>query len=166
MGPSCSPDGKWVVYSSLASGKFEIWKVSIDGGKPVQLTNAAEASSPSVSPDEKWIACSYKEEPQKPWELAILPFAGGKPVKTFKFLPATDPSAPPVWTPDGRAIAYIVQKGGVSNIVAQPIDGGAPRQLTHYDSGHIFWFDISRDGQLALARGTNSSDVVLIRNFR
>jgi len=166
MGPSCSPDGKWVVYWSLSSGKREIWKVSIDGGKPVQLTNAAGASLPSVSPDEKWLACSYKEEPQKPSELAILPFAGGKPVKTFKFLPATDPRARPVWTPDGRAIAYTVQKGGVSNIVAQPIDGGAPRQLTHYDSGHIFWFDISRDGQLALARGSQSSDVVLIRKFQ
>jgi hypothetical protein len=51
-------------------------------------------------------------------------------------------------------------------IVAQPIDGGAPKQLTHYNSGRIFWFDISRDGQLALARGSQSSDVVLIRNFQ
>jgi hypothetical protein len=59
-----------------------------------------------------------------------------------------------------------VQKGGVSNIVAQPIDGGAPRQLTHYDSGHIFQFAISRDGQLALARGGESSNVVLIRKFQ
>ena len=166
LGPSCSPDGKWVVYSSLSSGKFEIWKVSIDGGKPVQLTNVAGADLPSVSPDGKWLACAYEEEPLKPSELAILPFAGGKPVKTFKLLPAMDPSARPVWTLDGRAIAYTVQKGGVSNIVAQPIDGGAPRQLTHYDSGHIFWFDISRDGQLALARGSQSSDVVLIRKFQ
>ncbi|HET7100512.1 MAG TPA: DPP IV N-terminal domain-containing protein, partial [Terriglobia bacterium] len=166
MWPSCSPDGKWVVYWSLSSGKFEIWKVSIGGGTPVQLTNAAGAFSPSVSPDGKWLACSYKEEPQKPWNLAILPFAGGKPVKTFEFLPATDSSSTTVWTPDGRAIAYIVQKGRVSNIVAQPIDGGTPRQLTHYDSGHIFWFDISSAGQLALARGSQSSDVVLIRNFQ
>jgi serine/threonine protein kinase/Tol biopolymer transport system component len=164
MGPSCSPDGKWVVYWSLSSGKYEIWRVTIDGGKPVQLTNVAGAGPPSISPDGKWLVCAHQEDSQKPWELAILPFAGGKPVRTFKFLPATDPSPTLVWTPDGRAIAYTVQKGGVSNIVAQPIDGGTPRQLTHYDSGHIFWFDISSAGQLALARGTQSSDVVLIRN--
>ena len=60
----------------------------------------------------------------------------------------------------------MVQKGGVSNIVAQPIDGCTPRQLTHYDSGQIFQFDISRAGRLALARGTDFSDVVLIRKFQ
>jgi hypothetical protein len=71
-----------------------------------------------------------------------------------------------VGEPDGRAITYIVQKGGFTNIVAQPIGGGAPKQLTHYNSGRIFWFDIARDGQLALARGSQSSDVVLIRKFQ
>jgi len=68
--------------------------------------------------------------------------------------------------PGGHAIAYIVQKGGVSNIVAQPIIGGAPRQLTHFKSGSIFRFGLSRDGRLALARGSQSSDVVLIRKFQ
>jgi Tol biopolymer transport system component len=68
------------------------------------------------------------------------------------------------WTPDSRMVAYIVRSSGASNIVAQPIDGGVLKQLTHYDSELIFWFDISRDGQLPLARGSQSSDVVLIRN--
>ena len=69
------------------------------------------------------------------------------------------------WTPDSRAISYVVQKDRVSNIVAQPIDGGPHRQLTHYTSGPIFAFAWSRDGDLAIARGTQSRDVVLIRNF-
>ncbi|MEJ2010505.1 MAG: hypothetical protein P8Z30_20520 [Acidobacteriota bacterium] len=54
----------------------------------------------------------------------------------------------------------------MSNIVAQSISGGAPRQSTHYKSGLIFDFDVSRDGQLAIARGTQSRDVVLIRKFQ
>ncbi|MEJ2006740.1 MAG: protein kinase [Acidobacteriota bacterium] len=163
--PSCSPDGKWVVYHSLSNGRRQLWKVSIDGGKPVQLTNAAEASGASVSPDGKWIACLYRKSPRKPWEIAILPFEGGKPVKTFRFPPNREPSAPLTWTPDAQAVAYLVETHGVSNIVAQPIGGGAPRQLTHYDTDRIFAFSWCRDGQLALARGTRSSDVVLIRKF-
>jgi len=70
------------------------------------------------------------------------------------------------WMPDSRAFVYGVQKGGISNIVEQPIDGGPVRHLTRYTSGRIFGLDISRDGKLALARGTESSDVVLIRNFQ
>jgi len=164
---SCSPEGKWVVFMSGSGGKMGLWKVGLDGGKPIELATEGIATEPSISPDGKWIACIYKENSQTPWGLAILPFAGGKPVKSFQYVPAVDPwhSTDLVWTPDGRAITYIVQKGGVSNIEEQPIDGGAPRQLTHYDSGYIFRFDISRDGQLALARGSQSSDVVLIKGF-
>jgi hypothetical protein len=48
-----------------------------------------------------------------------------------------------------------------------PVGGGPPRRLTDFKSDSIFWFDFSRDGrQLALARGTQISDVVLISNFR
>ena len=37
--PSCSPDGKWVAFTSQQAGKWmTLWKVSIDGGEPTQLT--------------------------------------------------------------------------------------------------------------------------------
>jgi len=49
----------------------------------------------------------------------------------------------------------------------QPIDGGPPRMLTDFKSDGIFWFDFSRDGkQLAVARGTQTSDVVLFSDFK
>jgi hypothetical protein len=39
--------------------------------------------------------------------------------------------------------------------------------LTDFKTDQMFWFDFSRDGkQLALSRGTQTSDVVLIRDFR
>ena len=71
------------------------------------------------------------------------------------------------WTPDARALTYIDTTGGVSNIWSLPLDGGAPKQLTDFKTDQIFWFDLSRDGkQLALSRGTQTSDVILIRDFR
>jgi serine/threonine protein kinase len=168
--PSCSPDGKWVVYQSILSGSYELWKVSINGGKPVQLTaGTAIYRYPSISPDGNWLACLYKENAQASLEPAIVPFAGGKSVRTFS-IPSTAQLGGGrgvlAWTPDSRAVAYIVQNNGVSNIAEQAIAGGRPVQVTHYDSGHIFWLGISPDGRLALARGSQSSDVVLIRNFQ
>jgi len=36
-----------------------------------------------------------------------------------------------------------------------------------FKADRIFWFDFSRDGkQLALSRGTQTSDVILIKDFR
>jgi len=164
--PSCAPDGKSVVYHSNFSGKDSFWRVSVEGGKPVQLTRAGFLGFPFLSPDGKWIVSEHMENPQRPLELAIFPSAGGEPVKTFQIPSSFDPFVPLAWTPDGRAIAYLIRVEGVSNIMAQPLDGSPARQVTHYDSGRVFRFAWSRDGQLALARGTESRDVVLIKGFQ
>ena len=39
-------------------------------------------------------------------------------------------SSPMRWTPDSRSIAYVDTNG--SNIWSQPLDGGPPRQITHF----------------------------------
>jgi len=49
----------------------------------------------------------------------------------------------------------------------QPVSGGAAQQITKFATGLIFDFAWSRDGkQLLLTRGNESSDVILISNFR
>ena len=69
--------------------------------------------------------------------------------------------------PAGEAIDYVLTRKGVSNIWRQNLAGGTPKQITNFESGRIFDFDWSRDGkQLALTRGSESSDVILITNFR
>ena len=41
------------------------------------------------------------------------------------------------------------------------------KRITNFESGQVFDFDWSRDGrELALIRGSESSDVIMIRNFR
>jgi Tol biopolymer transport system component len=71
------------------------------------------------------------------------------------------------WAPDGQALDYALTRGGASNIWRQPLAGGPPKQITNFKSDLIFFFAWSRDGkQLALERGTISSDVVLISNFQ
>jgi hypothetical protein len=73
----------------------------------------------------------------------------------------------PRWAPRGKAIDYVLTRNGVSNIRQQNLAGGAPKQITNFESGQIFDFCWSRDSrQLAFTPGTESSDVVLISNFR
>lgn len=164
--PWCSPDGQWVVYHSLVQGMRTLHRVSINGGEPQQLTNYPSVC-PTVSPDGKWISCYYRSEAKAPWRLAIVSFDGGPPAQTFE-VPQNVVFASLVrWTPDGRALAYITDRDGVSNIWIQPLDGSPPRQLTDFKSDAIFWFDWTTDGrQLAVSRGAVTSDVVMIKDVR
>ncbi|HMY76850.1 MAG TPA: hypothetical protein PLQ88_33835, partial [Blastocatellia bacterium] len=69
------------------------------------------------------------------------------------------------WSPDGRALTYIVKRQGISNLWSKPIDGGEPKQLTNFTSDQIYRFAWSRDGKfLACERGMTINDVVMIRS--
>lgn len=157
-----SPDGRWVTYTSCLN-KCTVWKVGIDGGQPVQLTDRFSQAA-VFSPDGKQIACRYLDQPNGQYQLAILPSEGGAPIKTF---PLASGVSNRRWSIDGRALIYGITQKDVTNLWAQPIDGSPPKQLTNFASEIIFGFDLSRDGkQVALQRGTASSDVVLISNFK
>jgi Tol biopolymer transport system component len=164
--PWCSPDGQWVVYHSLVLGKRALHRVSINGGEPEQLTDYSSVC-PSISPDGMWISCYYRPDAKAPWKLAIIPFAGGPPVRTFEVPENVVFTSLVRFTPDSRALAYITSRDGISNIWIQPLDGSPPKQLTDFNSDQIFWFDWSPDGRrLGVSRGALTSDVVLIKDLR
>jgi TolB protein len=163
-----SPDGQWIVYQSNANNRQAIRKVSFSGGQSTQLNDEGTfADTPALSPDGKQVACYYQTDPNGPAKLSIVPIAGGPPTKTFAAQVTGVHQTELRWTPDGRAIVYVVTRAGVSNLWAEPVDGSAAKQLTNFTTDLIFAFDFSRDAkQLALSRGTRTSDVILISDFK
>jgi hypothetical protein len=161
--PALSPDGRWLVFTRIQGGKYVLMKVSSEGGTATQLGNS-NLGWPSVSPDGRWIACANAVGGNQPSRLAMVPFAGGQPAKVFSA--PYGAHAPLRWPPDGHAISFINSVNGADNIWEQPVAGGPPKPVTHFTSGKIFWFAWSRDGRLALSRGAESIDAVLIRNFK
>lgn len=166
--PSCSPDGRWVFYMNLeraGADRPTIGRVSIDGGEMKTLTRDF-AGYPSVSPDGKMLACLYAEGPGPiPWRIAVYPFDGGRPIKTF---PQPLQSQTIRWTPDGRGLTYYENPAsGASKLWVQQLDGGQPRLLAEFEADRIFGLDWSRDGDfLACVRGLWATNVALIRDFR
>jgi Tol biopolymer transport system component len=159
----CSPDGKWVVFSS---NDHKMMRVPIEGGVSVELfTDRLGSVTPAISPDGKWIAFAYSELADVPTpKIGLISAEGGPMVKNFGY---------PIgagrvhWSPDQKGLQYLLTRSGASNIWEQPLAGGAPHPVTDFTSGHIFDYAWTRDGkQLLLARGEQSSDVVMISNFR
>jgi serine/threonine protein kinase/Tol biopolymer transport system component len=115
-----------------------------------------------ISPDGRSIAfTSFDDQNQPGWSICDLETCSSR--KTF---PPMGPNGR--WMPDSRGFAYI-EPGIQSDLWVQPIDGGPPRQLTHFPAdGHRIWdFDWSGDGKrLAVARGRISSDIVLFRGLQ
>jgi serine/threonine protein kinase/Tol biopolymer transport system component len=163
LSPKITPDGKNIVYQSLM--RQGIFKIPLTGGEPIQLIPDA-ALEPSVSPDGKLLAVSKVDRPPTMY-LDILPLAGGPSIRQFD-LPVLSMTVFPIsWTPDSKGMIFIDSRDGVSNLWLQPLAGGKPRQLTNFSSDSIYTFDWSTDGrQLVVARGSSSSDIVLISNFR
>jgi Tol biopolymer transport system component len=163
--PQVTPDGQWVIYSSSNQRDSRIYKVPVNGGEPVQILDKP-IWRPTISPDGSQIACLYRESWTEPYKIAILPFAGGPPVKVFDIVSGVTRLLR--WANDGRALYYTDENSGVSNIWRLPIEpGGPPTQVTNFTEGLIRSFAWSRDGRLlAVSRGTSTSDVVLMRNFK
>jgi dipeptidyl aminopeptidase/acylaminoacyl peptidase len=157
--PALSPDGKWVLYTAGEGSRPSLRKVPLEGGASVEVVEGL-SFTPGISPDGKFISYVVADEKLMRFRLAIAPFEGGPPLKILD-----SPST--TWAPDGRGFTGIDNRSGADNIWEWPMDGGKPRQLTHFKSDRISAYAYSRDGkQLALSRGTVSSDVVLIKNFR
>jgi eukaryotic-like serine/threonine-protein kinase len=165
--PHLALDGNWVIYGRATSGRFTLWKAPVEGGDSAQLTDNLSGTTsccPALSRDGQWIAYFALGSTAK--RIAVIPASGGPPTKTLDY-PPTITWGLLRWTPDGKALGYIDTRAGVSNLWALPVDGSPPKQITDFKTDQIFWFDWSRDGRwLALARGSVSSDVVLVRDSR
>jgi eukaryotic-like serine/threonine-protein kinase len=158
----CSPDGKWIFYA----GKDKIFRMPVDGGDSVALVTVPGAgNSLRVSPDGSQLAFAYQEGSPVPTpKIAMVATAGG-PRQVISQVPLGTRGL--AWSPSGKALQYGLLRNGASNIWEQPLSGGAPHQITNFTSDRIPSFAASRDGkQLLLIRGNQTSDVILISNFR
>ena len=143
------------------AGQLRIWKQPLAGGTPQPLIDRA-AGRPVVSPDGKWVAIIAFDEAAGRFDIAYMPIDGGQLNNLSNLVDAAF-----AWSSDSKAVIYVDNRNGVSNLMSQTLDGRPPKQITNFTDATIFNFVWSADGkQLFLARGAVNSDVVLINNVK
>jgi Tol biopolymer transport system component/predicted Ser/Thr protein kinase len=164
MAPQFSADGAFVYYKT---GKSGIARMPLRGGKPETVNVEVSQAGIKVSPDGRWLLAGLPHDDRQQVGIYALP-AGGSP-RVFDVPGASAPGFPAMrFHPSSRAFGFVHwSDDGIPNIWLQNIDGGPPRQITHFDRGDIYAFDWSPDGKwLAVSYGEPKTDVVIVRDFR
>ena len=83
---------------------------------------------PSLSPDGKWIAFSYQDD------IYIVSSGGGR-ARQLTVNEAYD--FRPVWSPDGKTIAFASFRYGQFDLYTVPFTGGEARRITNFPGSEI-----------------------------
>jgi tricorn protease len=104
QGVSYSPDGKWLSYVSDQSGREELYVVPVDGSTPPQQITDIDALKLSAnwSPDSKEIAFASSDDKLRKVTVATKQIVELDSSRYGGF-------GSPVWSPDGKWIAYSKQ---------------------------------------------------------
>lgn len=119
---SFTADGEWIYFNEGNSSK--VYRVKPDGS---QQEVTAEGRDANISPDGKKLV--YTRKGQKAWGVWIMDWNGKNPVQIIPNESEIGGIAP-VWSPDGKRVAFSMQIGEIAEIFSCNADGSDLRQLT------------------------------------
>ncbi len=122
-------------------------------GSDLLLLRAAAA--PAISPDGGWIAYVVSEPPdtargerRSQADIWLVDFEGKRGPRPFAFGPANEFA--PGFSPDGRWIAFLANRGGAVQVYRIRIDGGEAVPVTSFGGGVSFFAWSPDGGRLAV----------------
>ncbi|HRH40901.1 MAG TPA: hypothetical protein PKY82_04600, partial [Pyrinomonadaceae bacterium] len=151
-----SRDGNWLYFSSSSkdiAGMSDIFRVSIKGGTPMQIsadrytTEFQSAPAPDGS-----IAFSARGNSAGQWWRKGHSHLDESEIwlkKGEAYEKLTDAGAKQNWTmwnADGKQIYYVSDRSGTNNIWSLVLKG-QPKQLTNFTTGRVLFPSISNDGK-------------------
>jgi eukaryotic-like serine/threonine-protein kinase len=165
--PQCSPDMRWIYFRD--ENTRLLMRAPMDGGTAQKVSDMEAPDLFDISKDGTtalFVTVSHVEgHKEKLFEISV------DTGQVKREIPLQKPHNDRIqYSPDGKAIEYVVRENGVDNIWRQPLDasagnGSAGKWVTAFKSEHIGRFQWSPDGKkLALVRGHTDSDVVLIKD--
>jgi eukaryotic-like serine/threonine-protein kinase len=171
--PTWSPDGRFIAYTTNEKGKLDIVVKPLDGGEPIWIVESpADDAQPAWSPDGSTLAFVSARDhggqlSTSLWMGAIQGFVytrngdiflisafGGTPSKLI------ENAYYPSWSPDGKEIVFVSNRGGKWDLWIIGADGSGLRQLTT-EPGFKYHPSWSPDGEWIVYGGGSAPDFSL-----
>lgn len=133
--PHFAPDGTWIVFVSSRDKNPELYRMNVDGSNEERLTTSAyEEVSPQVSPDSMQIAFISNRDGDD--RLYVMGRFGGEARRITPPAASGTPGtltntgeSTPVWSPDGRLIAFSRREADNSQAIWVTDPNGEARML-------------------------------------
>lgn len=129
--PDWSPDGRHIAFTSTRNAAYsQIWTMNADGSNPAQLTlDIARHNHPRYSPDGSSIMYVVQRKQMQSHLMLISTDGSNQQAPLTPTLWGIDK---PVWSPDGKHIAYedCDDDGKACNIFVTDLYGSNIKQLT------------------------------------
>ena len=135
--PVWTPDGKRIVYLSERPIFDMYWKASDGSGSEEVLATSQQDKQPnSISPDGKTILVSVSD-PKNGEDLWLLSLEGKQEMKPWRQTPFNEQA--PVFSPDGRWVAYQSDESGKFEVYLQAFESGARWQVSSDGGVEPIW---------------------------
>ncbi len=149
LSPAWSPDGRFIYFGSSRGGTINIWKIAAAGGKPEQITaGEGDDVDVDVSTNGKEIVFGTMRQKIGIAQLDLQAKPGEPNIKVLTTDPARNQIAP-VYSPDGKHLAYFTNLKGVEKeaIWVSDADGTDATALVQDSHINIFpaWTPDSKD---------------------
>ena len=128
---SVSQDGVLAYHESSAQSELKLFDRS--GNLIGTPGPSAVYSDPRFSPDGKSIAITIQDPRSGTADIWVFSVAGGQPTR-ITFGPY---DFWPVWSPDGKQIAYGVMENGKSSIRRRSLDGSQPEEVLYQNDAYL-----------------------------
>jgi TolB protein len=127
--PAWSPDGRWLSFVSNRERKERVYLVRADGSELRALSGegfAGDEREAVFSPDGQRVAYVARL-PDGKSRIWVADTAGGAPVALTDGQQRDDM---PAWSPDGKALVFVSERGGDTDLYLMRADGTGQTRLT------------------------------------
>jgi len=148
VGAAWLPDGSEFVFGSGTISSLGLWRIAASNAAIPRRINldASNTSSPAISRLGNRLALVTEQYDLNIWRVD-LKGAGQKPGVPFQFIASTQVEWYPVFSPDGRRIAFVSRRSGADEIWICDSDGSKTVQLTSFGEAEIYGPSWSPDSQ-------------------
>ena len=141
LGPTWSPDGRWIAFSAQAGGFTDIYMYDLNKNALKRLTDDPYGDlQPVWSPDGKSIAfvterfsTDLSVLDMGDLELALIKPFSGEITRITGFRGARNMN--PQWSPDSEKLYFLSDQNGINNIYVMDLKSGKKTQVTNVYTG-------------------------------